>query len=96
MDRIKRRDRKIYGEIQKFFRDELEKKADLGIALHGELEGWRRAHICDDRYRVIWRDLPEIEDYTGASGDKVVPVQVARVGPKTPAGGGTIYEQPIP
>jgi hypothetical protein len=22
MDRIKRRDRKIYGEIQKFFRDE--------------------------------------------------------------------------
>jgi hypothetical protein len=38
--------------------------------------------------------LPEIEDYTGAEDDKVVPVQVARVGLKTPTGGGTIYEQP--
>jgi hypothetical protein len=81
LDRIKSQDRKIYGEIQNFLR-ELEKRADLGVSLHGDWEGCRRAHVCDDRYRVIWRDLPEIEDYEGAAGDMVIPVQVLRVGPK--------------
>jgi hypothetical protein len=64
MDRIRRQDRKAYGEIQKFFR-ELEKASGLGIGMRGEWEGCRRAHVCDDRYRVIWRDLPETEDYAG-------------------------------
>lgn len=93
MDLVKRQDRKAYGEIQKFFR-ELEKSDDLGYRLHGEWAGRRAAHVYNDRYRVIWQELPEIEDYTGAEDDKVVPVQVVRVGLKTPTGGGTIYEQP--
>jgi hypothetical protein len=93
MDLIKRQDRKAYGEIQKFFR-ELEQSDDLGYRLHGEWAGRRAAHVYNDRYRVIWQELPEIEDYTGAEDDKVVPVQVVRVGLKTPTGGGTIYEQP--
>jgi len=90
--RIKSRDRKRYGEIQRFLR-ELEGHADLGIPLRGEWEGCRRAHVCDDRYRVIWRELPEVEDYEGASGDTVIPVQVLRIGPKVMLAG-TIYEQP--
>jgi hypothetical protein len=93
MDLIKRQDHKAYGEIQKFFR-ELEKSDDLGYPLHGEWAGRRAAHVYNDRYRVIWQELPEIEDYTGAEDDKVVPVQVVRVGLKTATGGGTIYEQP--
>ena len=63
--------------------------------MHGEWEGCRRAHVCDDRFRVIWRDLPEIDDYEGSEGDTVVPVKVLRVGPKVQVGG-TIYEQPLP
>jgi hypothetical protein len=35
LDRIKSQDRKTYGEIQNFSR-ELEKRADLGVPLHGE------------------------------------------------------------
>lgn len=95
MERIKRRDRRAYGEIQKFFRDDLASRTDLGYPLRGELAGHRAVHVCNDRYRIIWRELPEIEDYTGAEDDRVVPVEVVRVGPKTPIGGGTIYEQPI-
>lgn len=44
MDRIKRLDRKAYGEIQRFFR-ELEKTGNLGTAMHAEWEGCRRAHL---------------------------------------------------
>jgi hypothetical protein len=74
----------------------LGKRADLGVPLHGQLEGCRRVHVCDDRYRVIWRDLPDIEDYEGGADDMVVPVQILRVGPKVLLSGGTIYEQPDP
>jgi hypothetical protein len=95
MARIRRQDRKAHGEIQKFFR-ELEKTRDLGIEMHGEWEGCRRAHVCDDRYRVIWRDLPETEDYAGDADDTVVPVVVLRVGPKVLPSGETIYQQPRP
>lgn len=94
MDRIKSQNRKIYGQIQNFLR-ELENRSDLGVPLHGEWEGCRRAHICDDRYRVIWRDLPEIEDYEGAKGDVVVPVQVLRVGPKVQLLGGGAVPDPV-
>lgn len=95
MDRIKRQDRKAHGEIQKFFR-ELERISGLGVEMRGEWEGCRRAHVCDDRYRVIWRDLPETEDYAGGPGDTVVPVVVLRVGPKVLPSGETIYQQPRP
>ena len=91
---IKRQDRKAYGEIQKFFREQLEKSSDLGDPLRGEWSGYRSIHVYMDRYRVIWRDLPEIEDYAGAEGDTVVPVEVVRVGLKNPVDGGTIYEKP--
>ena len=96
MDRIKSQNRRIYGQIQDFLRDELAKRSDLGVPMRGQWEGCRRAHVCDDRYRVIWRDLPEIEDYEGTEGDLVVPVQILRVGPKAQLTGGTIYEQPSP
>jgi hypothetical protein len=72
MDGIRRLDRKAYGEIQKFFM-ELEKTADLGSAMHAEWEGCRRAHVLNDLYRVIWQDMPEIEDYEGGADDTVVP-----------------------
>jgi hypothetical protein len=55
---IQRRDRKAYGEIQKFFRDQLERTGDLGVEMRGEWEGCRRAHVYGDQYRVIWRELP--------------------------------------
>jgi len=74
----------------------LAKRVGLGVPLHSEWEGCRRAHVCNDRYRVIWKELPEIEDYEGGEGDTVVPVQVLRVGPKVLLGGGTIYQQPNP
>lgn len=93
---MKARDKKIYGEVQKFLRDHLAKRAELGVPLHGEWEGCRRAHVCDDRYRVIWIEQAEIEDYEGGEGDTVVPVLVLRVGPKVLLGGGTIYQQPNP
>ena len=92
MDRIKRQDRKAHREIQKFFR-ELEKASGLGIEMRGEWEGCRRAHVCEDRYRVIWRDLPET---AGDAADTVVPVIVLRVGPKLLPSGETIYQQPRP
>jgi hypothetical protein len=95
MDRVKRVDRKAYGEIQKFFRD-LEKTGDLGTRMHAEWEGCSRAHVCNDLYRVIWQDLPEVEDYAGAAGDTVVPVVILRVGPKMLPTGETIYHQPRP
>jgi hypothetical protein len=95
MDGIRRLDRKAYGEIQKFFM-ELEKTADLGSAMHAEWEGCRRAHVLNDLYRVIWQDMPEIEDYEGGADDTVVPVVVLRVGSKAPPGGGTIYQEPRP
>jgi hypothetical protein len=95
MKRLKARDRKLFGEIQKFF-ELLENRADLGVPMHGEWEGCRRAHACDDKYRVIWRDLPEIADYSGEADETVVPVEVLRVGPKVALSGGTIYEQPNP
>ena len=95
MDGIKRQDRKAHSEIQKFFR-KLEKTSGLGIEMRGEWEGCRRAHIYDDRYRVIWQDLPETEDHAGGVGDTVVPVVVLRVGPKLLPGGQTIYELPRP
>jgi hypothetical protein len=95
MDRIKRQDRKAHREIQKFFR-ELEKPSGVGIEMRGEWEGCRRAHVCEDRYRVIWRDLPETEDYAGDADDTVVPVIVLRVGPKLLPSGETIYQQPRP
>jgi hypothetical protein len=91
---VKQQDRKAYSEIQKFFRDELETSSDVGYSLRGEWSGYRAVHIYKDRYRIIWRDLPEIEDYTGAEGDVVVPVEVVRVGLKNPVGGSTIYEKP--
>lgn len=95
MRAIKSRDRKVFGEIQDFFR-ELKKSADLGVSMHSEWEGCRRAHVCNDRFRVIWRDLAQVEDYAGAPGDAVVAVEVLRVGPKVLPGGGTIYQQPNP
>jgi hypothetical protein len=95
MDLMKRQDRKAYREIQKFFREDLEKREGLGYPLRGELAGHRAVHVCSDRYRVIWRELPEIEDHTGAEDDTVVPVEVVRVGLKTPPAGGTIYGQPV-
>ncbi len=94
MEHINRRDRKAYGEIQKFFK-ELEQSDGLGYPLRGEWEGCRAAHVCSDRYRVIWRELPETEDYSGAHDDTVVPVQVLRVGLKAPTKGTTIYQQPV-
>jgi hypothetical protein len=93
---IQRRDRKAYGEIQKFFRDQLERTGDLGVEMRGEWQGCRRAHVCGDRYRVIWRELPEIDDYAGDPDDKIIPVQVLRAGPKTLPSGETIYQQPNP
>jgi hypothetical protein len=96
MERIKRKDRKAYGEIQKFFMEQLVKTGDLGIEMRGEWQGCRRAHICADRYRIVWRDLPEIEDYEGGPDDKIVPVEVLRVGPKVLPSGETIYQQPNP
>jgi hypothetical protein len=94
MARIRQQERKAYSEIQKFFREQLEASGDLGDPLHGEWSGYRSVHVYNDRYRVIWRDLPEIEDYTGAEDDTVVPVEVVQVGLKNPVGGGTIYEKP--
>jgi hypothetical protein len=94
MARIKSHDRKLYGEIQKFFK-ELERSADLGVPMHGEWEGCRRAHVCNDRYRVIWQELPEVEDHSGAEDDTVVSIEILRVGPKVQLRG-TIYEQPRP
>jgi hypothetical protein len=38
--------------------------------------------------------MPEIEDYTGAEDDTVVPVEVLRVGLKKPLSGGSVYERP--
>lgn len=96
MARIKRQNRKIHGQIQRFFKERLENSSDVGDPLHGDWEGCQRAHICDDKYRVIWRDLPETADDTGAEGDTVVHVEVLRVGPKVQITGGTIYEQPRP
>jgi hypothetical protein len=93
MGRLKQRDRKVYGEIQKFFR-RLEADAGLGYDLRGEWEGWRAIHLCSDRYRVIWQDRPEIDDFEGADGDTVVPVVVIRVGPKNQPAGGTVYDAP--
>jgi hypothetical protein len=93
---IQRRDRKAYGEIQKFFRDQLERTGDLGVKMRGEWEGCRRAHVYGDRYRIIWRELPETEDYAGGPDDKIIPVQVLRAGPKTLPSGETIYQQPNP
>jgi hypothetical protein len=94
MAHIKQQDLKAYGEIQKFFRDRLETTSDLGYPLRGEWSGYRAVHIYRDQYRVIWRDLPEIEDYAGAEDDTVVPVEVVRVGLKNPVGGSTIYDRP--
>jgi hypothetical protein len=91
---IKRQDRKAYGVIQNFFRDDLAKSGDLGYPLHAEWSGYRAVHIYSDRYRIVWRDLAEIEDYAGAEGDMVVPIEVVRVGLKNPDGGSTIYDQP--
>jgi hypothetical protein len=94
MARLKQQDRRAYGEIQKFFKEQLETSDDLGYSLHGEWEGYRAVHVYNDRYRVIWRELPEIEDYTGAEDDIVVSVEVVRVGLKKPLRGGTVYERP--
>ena len=95
MGRIRRQDRQASGEIQKFFR-ELEKTSGLGVEMRGEWAGCRRAHVCHDRYRVIWQDLPETEDYAGDADDTVVRVVVLRVGPKVLSSGETIYQQPRP
>ena len=94
MASLKQQDRRAYGEIQKFFRERLETNADLGHPLRGEWSGYRAIHVYNDRYRVIWRDLPEIEDYSGDEDDTVIPVEVVRVGLKSPIGGSTIYERP--
>jgi hypothetical protein len=94
MARLKQQDRKAYGEIQKFFKEQLETSGGLGHPLHGEWEGYRAIHVYNDRYRVIWRELSEIEDYAGAEDDTVVPVEVVRVGLKKPLSGGTVYERP--
>jgi hypothetical protein len=83
MASLKQQDRKAYGEIQKFFREQLETNAGLGYPLRGEWSGYRAIHVYNDLYRVIWRDLPEIEDYSGGEDDTVVSVEVVRVGLKT-------------
>jgi hypothetical protein len=44
--------------------------------------------LPNDRYRVIFREELEIEDYDGAEDDTVVPVVAVRVGLKTPLSGG--------
>jgi hypothetical protein len=91
---LKAKQRRIYAQVQQFFKD-LEKSGELGYALRDEFEGFRAAHICNDRYRVVWRDQPEIEDYTGREGDTVIPVEVVLVGPKNTSSG-TIYERGNP
>ena len=91
---IKQQDRKAYGEIQDFFRDRLAISSDLGYPLRGEWSGYQAIHIYRDRYRIIWQDLPEIEDYENGEDDTIVPVEVVRVGLKNPVGGSTIYERP--
>ena len=91
---LKQQDRKAYGEIQKFFKEQLATHDDLGYPLRGEWESSRAIHVYNDRYRVIWREMPEIEDYTGAEDDTVVPVEVLRVGLKKPLSGGSVYERP--
>jgi hypothetical protein len=48
LDRIKSQNRKIYGQIQNFLR-ELESRSNLGVPLHGEWEGCRRAHVSVTR-----------------------------------------------
>jgi hypothetical protein len=91
---LKRQDRKLYGEIQKFFVEELATRDDLGYPLHGEWEGYQAIHVYNDRYRVIWHEMPEIEDYVGAEDDTVVVAEVVRVGLKRPPSGGSVYERP--
>lgn len=91
---LKQQDRKAYGEIQKFFKEQLATSEGLGYPLRGEWEGSRAIHVYNDRYRVIWREMPEIEDYAGAEDDTVVPVEVLRVGLKKPLNGGSVYERP--
>ena len=80
---LKQQDRKACGGIQKFFSDQLAATEDLGYPLRGEWEGSRAIHVYNDRYRVIWREMPETEDYTGAE-----------VGLKKPLSGGRVYERP--
>ncbi len=41
MASLKQQDCKAYGEIQKFFREQLEINADLGYPLRGEWSGYR-------------------------------------------------------
>ena len=94
MARLKQQDRKAYGEIQKFFKEQLATNEGLGYPLHGEWEGSRAIHVHNDRCRIIWREMPEIEDYAGAEDDTVVPVEVLRVGLKKPLSVGSVYERP--
>jgi hypothetical protein len=94
MARLKQQDRKAYGEIQKFFKEQLATSDVLGYPLHGEWEGSRAVHVYNDRYRVIWRERPEVEDFAGCEDDTVIPVEVVRVGLKKPLSGVTVYERP--
>ena len=91
---LKRQDRKAFGEIQKFFIEQLATHDDLGYPLRSEWEGYRAIHVYNDRYRVIWREMPEVEDYAGAEDDTVVAAEVVGVGLKKLLSGGSVYERP--
>ena len=41
MARLKQQDRKAYGEIQKFFKEQLATSEGLGYPIRGEWEGFR-------------------------------------------------------
>lgn len=67
-----------------------------GYSLHGEWLGCRGLHFGSDKYRLIWEVMPIEEDYRGTEGDKVTPVIVLCVGPKTDPQECVIYDQPRP
>lgn len=53
LHRLKRREPKVWAEIQKLF-DAIEKTPDLGYPLEDEWDGCYAVHCGRDRYRVIW------------------------------------------
>jgi hypothetical protein len=57
---------------------------NIGIPLRGQWAGARRVHFANDKYRLIWKPIDDLEM-----------VQVLLVGPKQDAHG-TIYDRPRP
>jgi mRNA-degrading endonuclease RelE of RelBE toxin-antitoxin system len=93
---IRRRDSKAHRAITDYIDKYLAEHAELGIPLRGAWEGYRRVHVYNDKYRIIWRDLEPIDDYAGNEGDTIIPVLLVAVGLKNPTTGGTIYDQGPP